>query len=103
MKKIVKMGIAVAAISGIGYLAYKGVKKLMDRVELEANRVDECDCANCDCGGCCESSDCCEHSDGCACHNNDKVAEPANEEPVEIVVEEKNVEEATAPVNDETI
>ena len=102
MKKIVKMGIVVAAMSGIGYLAYRGVKKLMDKVELEANRVDDCDCANCDCeGGCCETSDCCECSDGCKCHENDeKVAEPVNEEAVNIVVEEKPVEEA-APATEE--
>ena len=100
MKKIVKMGIAVAAMSGIGYLAYKGVKKLMDKVELEANRAEECDCENCECGGCCETSDCCEHSDGCACHKND---EAVNEEPVEVTVEEKPVEEPAAPANEETI
>lgn len=103
MKKIVKMGIAIAAMSGIGYLAYKGVKKLMDKVELEASHDAECCCDDCDCD-CCATSDCCECSDGCKCHENDKVA---NEEPVEIVVEEKPVEAAAepveAPANDETV
>lgn len=101
MKKIVKAGVIVAGVAAVGYLAYKGVKKLMEKAAL----ADMCCCCGdeheCHCGGECkcheEQAACpeCGCADeakvGCNCDCHDEDVE------VEIVVEEQT---ATAEAED---
>lgn len=94
MKKILKAGVIVAGVAAVGFLAYKGVKKLMEKVDL----TDCCGCGEgCKCGHDHEGGEChcgCdEHKkvEGCTCECHDDDVE------VEIVVEEKDFEETAAP------
>lgn len=92
MKKILKAGVIVAGVAAVGFLAYKGVKKLMEKMDLN----DCCGCGDCHCGhdhedGKCHCG-CDEHKvDGCTCECHDDDVE------VEVVVEEKDFEEPVAP------
>ena len=98
---IVKIGVGVAAVVGIGYLIYKGAQKVRDDLhahgfpkEGDFDNFDGCKCCECPTDEC----DC-----GCECLCHTKV----DEEPVEkcncgceshadatdVVAEEKSVEE----------
>lgn len=56
MKTLVKVGLAAAAVIGVGALACYGFKKLVEKAALE------CDCCNCD--------DDYDHGCGCDCHSD---------------------------------
>ena len=95
MKKILKAGVVVAGVAAIGFLAYKGFKKLMEKADLDC-----CGCGEgCTCGRNHEGGEChcgCDehkHVEGCTCecHGNDEGV-------VEVVVEEKEVEKVEEPV-----
>lgn len=59
MKKVMKFTIAIAAIAGVGYLAYKGLKHLVETVDM-CNCKDMCGC----------DDDCCGHTCDCDCHDH---------------------------------
>jgi uncharacterized membrane protein YebE (DUF533 family) len=56
MKKLIGVGVALAAVAGIGYLAYRGYQAI--KFEKE-NFCDDCECGGDD--GACK----------CACHTNE--------------------------------
>jgi hypothetical protein len=57
MKTLVKVGLAAAAVIGVGALACYGFKRLVEKAALE------CDCCNCD--------DDCDCGCNCDCHIDD--------------------------------
>lgn len=104
--KFVKIGLALGAVAGIGYLAYKGVQKVREELDWAKEEfdcdcccgldgLDSCDC-DCDCGCDCECHVECEETAEPEVKAEDFVSEvvpevvpEVKEEPVEEKVEEK--------------
>ena len=94
MKKIIKFGVAATAVVGVGALIYKGLKKLVEKVEGECCVCYGCDCDLDECCDCCGECDCgCD----CECHEGVEAAEEAvsTEDNSDCAEEEKKVEETT--------
>lgn len=88
MKKIAKLGIAVAGVAAVGYLAYKGLKHMIEDLDGWKNYC-TCDDENC----CCQDENC-----DCGCHEE---AVNVPDEPVEVVIEDEVKEEMAEPVVEE--
>ena len=86
MKKFLKVSAAIAVVGAIGFIIYKGVKKIMEECEglddccgcENANVGCDFDCDNCPCSDCmagcecvledCDCDDDCDDDCKCECH-----------------------------------
>ena len=111
MKKITKVGLALATIGAIGFVVYKGVKAIVEECDHLGdctgcpyeNKKCDYDCENCPCSecfcdctgdrefteeecGCCDyEENCCDDNCSCGCHNGENQEELFQETPVEEV------------------
>lgn len=90
MKKVLKVGAIVAGVAAVGFAAYVGIKKLIDKDAMD----DYCDDCNCEKDNC----ECCDKE--CTCEDHiDELIEAA----VEAVEEEIVAEEAKAEPAENTV